>query len=49
MVVEYAMSRSMSPTLITEYKRILIPQVRMQEQLNEYCNLFLEEQNSTND
>ena len=49
MVVEYAMSRSMSPTLITEYKRILIPQERMQEQLNEYCNLFLEEQNATND
>ena len=49
MVVEYAMSRSMSPTLITEYKRILIPQECMQEQLNEYCNLFLEEQNDTND
>ena len=49
MVVEYAMSRSMSPTLITEYKRILISQERMQEQLNEYCNLFLEEQNNTND
>ena len=49
MVVEYAMSRSMSPTLITEYKRILIPQERMHEQLNEYCNLFLEEQNDTND
>lgn len=49
MVVEYAMSRSMSPTLITEYKRILIPQERMQEQLNEYCNLFLEKQNDTND
>ena len=49
MVVEYAMSRSVSPTLITEYKRILIPQERMQEQLNEYCNLFLEEQNGTND
>ena len=49
MVVEYAMSRSMSPTLITEYKRILIPQERMQEQLNEYCDLFLEDQNTTND
>ena len=48
-VVEYAMSRSMSPTLITEYKRILIPQERMQEQINEYCSLFLEEQNNTND
>lgn len=40
-VVEYAMSRSMSPTMITEYKRILIPQERMQEQLNEFCNFFL--------
>ena len=40
-VVEYAMSRSMSPTMISEYKRILIPQERMQEKLNEFCNLFL--------
>jgi len=40
-VVEYAMSRSMSPTMIAEYKRILIPQDRMQQQLNEFCNLFL--------
>jgi predicted nuclease of restriction endonuclease-like (RecB) superfamily len=40
-VVEYAMSRSMSPTMIAEYKRILIPQERMQKQLNEYCNSFL--------
>lgn len=40
-VVEYAMSRSMSPTMIAEYKRILIPQARMQAQLNEFCNLFL--------
>ena len=39
-VVEYAMSRSMSPTMIAEYKRILIPQERMQEKLNEFCNLF---------
>ena len=38
-VVEYAMSRSMSPTMIAEYKRILIPQERMQEKLNEFCNL----------
>ena len=28
-VVEYAMSRSMSPTMIAEYKRILIPQNRI--------------------
>ena len=41
-VVEYAMSRSMSPTMIAEYKRILIPQERMQEKLNEFCDLFLE-------
>lgn len=39
-VVEYAMSRSMSPTMIAEYKRILILQERMQQQLNEFCNLF---------
>ena len=41
-VVEYAMSRSMSPTMIAEYKRILIPQERMQQQLNEFCNLFID-------
>ena len=40
-VVEYAMSRSMSPTMIAEYKRILIPQERMQEKLNEFCDIFL--------
>lgn len=40
-VVEYAMSRSMSPTMIAEYKRILIPQERMQKQLNEFCDMFL--------
>ena len=31
----------MSPTMIAEYKRILIPQERMQEKLNEFCSLFL--------
>ena len=41
-VVEYAMSRSMSPTMIAEYKRILIPQERMQQQLNEFCDMFLD-------
>ncbi len=41
-VVEYAMSRSMSPTMISEYKRILIPQERLQQQLNEFCNVFLD-------
>ncbi len=45
-VVEYAMSRSMSPTMIAQYKRILIPQERMQEQLNEFCRFFLMEKKS---
>ena len=39
--LEYAMNRCMSPTMIAEYKRILIPQERMQEQLREFCNLFM--------
>ena len=42
-VVEYAMSRSMSPTMIAEYKRILIPQKQMQQQLKEFCQFFLTE------
>lgn len=42
-VVEYAMSRTMSPTMIAQYKRILIPQERMQEQLSQFCQLFLGE------
>ena len=42
-VVEYAMSRSMSPTMIAEYKRILIPQERMQKQFSEFCQCFVEE------
>ena len=37
------MSRSMSPTMIAEYKRILIPQERMQKQFNEFCQCFVEE------
>lgn len=41
-VVEYAMSRSMSSTMIAEYERLLIPQERMQAQLNEFCNLFID-------
>ena len=45
-VVEYAMSRSMSPTMIAEYKRILISQEKMQKQLNEFCLNFIEEKSS---
>lgn len=44
-VVEYAMSRSMSPTMVAEYKRILIPQEKMQQQLREFCQFFLNDDN----
>lgn len=37
--VEYAMSRSMSPTMIAEYKRLLIPREVMQSHLDEYAQL----------
>lgn len=47
-VVEYAMSRSMSPTMIAEYKRILIPQEQMQQQLKEFCQFFLTEDKPKN-
>ena len=44
-VVEYALSRSMSPTMV-EYKRILIPQEKMQQQLREFLQFFLKEDKS---
>ena len=47
-VVEYAMSRSMSPTMVAEYKRILIPQEKMQQQLREFCQFFSKEDKSQN-
>lgn len=42
-VVEYAMSRSMSPTMVAEYKRQLIPKEKMQSLLSEYCELAMTE------
>ena len=45
-VVEYAMSRSMSSTMVAEYKRILIPQEKMQQQLREFCQFFSKEDKS---
>ena len=45
-VVEYAMSRSMSPTMVAEYKRILIPQEKLQQQLREFCQFFSKEDKS---
>lgn len=45
MVVEYAMSRSLSPTMVAEYKRILMPQDQMQKMLNEFCDFYLKGKN----
>ena len=37
-VVEYALSRSLSPSLVAEYEQKLIPKNILQEHLNEYYN-----------
>lgn len=37
-VVEYALSRSLSPTMIAEYKRQLIPKDVLQRSLDEFCS-----------
>lgn len=42
-VVEYAMSRSLSPTMVTEYKRLLIPKDVVAKNLNEYCSFVIDE------
>jgi predicted nuclease of restriction endonuclease-like (RecB) superfamily len=39
-VVEYAMSRSLSPTLIAEYERQLIPKEVLQRSLDEFCDFI---------
>ena len=36
-MVEYTLSRSLSPTMIAEYQRKLIPQDVMRKSLEEYC------------
>lgn len=38
-VVEYAMSRSMSPVMVAQYKRILIPKEVLQRTFEEYLSL----------
>ena len=43
-MVEYTLSRSLSPTMIAEYQRKLIPQQVMKKSLEEYCS-FLQENN----
>jgi predicted nuclease of restriction endonuclease-like (RecB) superfamily len=40
-VVEYAMNRSLSPTMIAEYKRQLIPKEVLQQSLDEFCNFLI--------
>lgn len=37
-VVKYALNRSMSPTMIAEYKEKLIPQEVLQRSLEEFIN-----------
>lgn len=37
-MVEYTLSRSLSPTMVSEYRRKLIPQEVMQKSLDEYCS-----------
>ena len=39
-VVEYAMNRSMSPTMVAEYKRKLVPKEVFQKTLNEFVDFF---------
>jgi RecB family endonuclease NucS len=39
-VVEYAMSRSLSPTMVAEYKRQLIPKEVLQRSLDEFCSFL---------
>lgn len=41
-MVEYTLSRSLSPTMIAEYRRKLIPQEVLKKSLEEYC-AFLQE------
>ena len=39
-MVEYTLSRSLSPTMVAEYQRKLIPQEIMQSSLKEYCSFL---------
>jgi hypothetical protein len=46
-IVEYAMSRSLSPTMIAEYERQLIPKEVLQRSLDEFCNFYESKNNIT--
>lgn len=39
-MVEYTLSRSLSPTMVAEYQSKLIPQEVMQRSLDEYCTFL---------
>ena len=43
-MVEYTLSRSLSPTMVAEYQRKLIPQEVMRKSLEEYCMFIKENQ-----
>lgn len=43
--VEYTLSRSLSPTMVAEYQRKLIPQEVMKRSLEEYCSFLMEQVN----
>jgi len=38
--VEYSLSRTMSPTMVAEYKRVLIPREVLRHTLAEYCEIL---------
>ena len=41
--VEYSLCRSMSPTMVAEYRRILVPREVMKRSLSEYCEYLKQE------
>ncbi|MBP5322230.1 MAG: DUF1016 family protein [Bacteroidaceae bacterium] len=43
-MVEYTLSRSLSPTMVAEYQRKLIPQEVMRKSLEEYCTFIKDNQ-----
>ena len=43
-MVEYTLSRSLSPTMVAEYQRKLIPQEVMRKSLEEYCSFIKDNQ-----
>jgi predicted nuclease of restriction endonuclease-like (RecB) superfamily len=44
-IVKYAMNRSLSPTMIAQYERQLIPKEVLQRSLNEFTNFLMPENN----